>query len=75
MAGAQFNLQTVYAHLYFFTKQNLFAILPLMCFALDPKVMLQNFKMGQFIFFAFMYFLTKIGSSQFFETVLEDIQQ
>ena len=74
MAGAQFNHQTVYAQLYFFTKQNLFAILPLMCFALDPKVMFQKFKKSQF-FFAFIFFLTKIGSSQFFETVLEDIQQ
>ena len=74
MAGAQFNHQTVYAHLYFFTKQNLFAILPLMCFALDLKVMFQKFKKSQF-FLLLYFFLTKIGSSQFFETVLEDIQQ
>ena len=54
MAGAQFNHQTVYAHLYFFTKQNLFAILPLMCFALDLKVMFQKFKKSQF--FLLLYF-------------------
>ena len=57
MAGSQFNHQTVYAHLYFFTKQNLFTILPLMCFALDPKVMFQKFK--ELIFFAFMFFFDK----------------
>ena len=57
MAGAQFNHQTVYAHLCFFTKQNLFAILPLMCFALDPKVMFQKFKKSQF--FCFYIFFDK----------------
>ena len=47
-----------------------------MCFALDPKVMFQKFKKSQFFLLLFIYFfLTKIGSSQFFETVLEDIQQ
>ena len=45
-----------------------------MCFALDPKVMFQKFKKSQF-FLLFFYFFTKIGSSQFFETVLQDIQQ